>query len=500
MDCGPIHDFFQEAEQYVDAKVIKKKHKVANAYWGKVVEDGEWPLHVGVRTKKTRLTAYGFGQHDVGWTPVTDGLCESDLCADPDSDRIQHGGFEEIYYGPERFRINTDWYCLESLLYREMPEEELKHMEDHLSKATRYFHEEFYRSRYIDNCENKIIALVPSSALDGDTYDYQANTVCAPEIRNNGFIFERRSTGVLDERYIRVNCRKADIGRISDFGLDLLDIAKVELSMEDDNMPFLDQGVELYDVVLADPRQNIRFAQTENYLMDRVHSYGGYEPQMLKRLMGTQKVWRDSYSVRYDNGSARFYPDVDFNATLTDIYDPEDPETWPRFKRVFQTIPVRVPTATGFGVKHVKNPDYIYAPFAINVIFSPKVITSLSLPTAKSVSKAKLGSHADRKSHDGMAKWMNPDWPCNPYGEKGFWTLGFGKAIRPEYTEYGYAYLCRMDHRVTLQGNACPIREASCVPRLTAYCYEGLSGGDADLNGTAGANRAVAIDNYGFAH
>jgi hypothetical protein len=508
IDCGPINDIFKEAEQAVDKSIIKKKFKVSNAYWGKVVQDGQWPLHSGARIKKTRLTAYGFGQHDVGWEPIDDAICDSDLCADPTVDRLQHGGFESIYFGPERFRINSDWICLDKLLMREMPEQEIAHLEDYLTKATRYFWEEFYRSRYIDACENKVLALVPQSLLDGDTCACNVSSICTPEINTeNGFAWGRRPSGTVDERYIYVNCRVTDIGRISDLGLDMLDIAKIELSHEDDNMPWLDDGVYLFDVLIGDPRQNIRFGETENHLMDRASSYGGYKPEELKRMIGTERVWRDSYSIRYDRHAARFFPDAAYNTALVvagTVYDPSDPDTWPRFKRVFpwkpQKIAVSSPVdgSTSWGVKHVKNKNYIYAPFVINTIFSPKVINAMSFPTAMSVAGAKLSATSSRKSLDGVAKWVNPDWQCNPYGEKGFWTLGFAAAIRPEYTEYGWAFLTRMNHSISLQGNPCAIGEADCVKRISAYCYSGLSGDDAALNGTPGANVPIATDNYGY--
>lgn len=507
LDCGPINDVFKESEQYLDKKIIAKKFKVANAYWGRVRQDGQWPLHSGVRIKKTRLTAYGFGDHSIGWEPIDDAICASDLCSDPEVDRLQHGGFESVYFGPERFRINSDWICLDKLLVREMPEMEIQHLEDYLARATRYFWEEYYRSRYIDACENKVLALVDSDLLDGDACACNVASTCRPEINtSNGFVFERRSTGTIDERYIRVNCRISDIPRISDFGLDMLDIAKIELSSEDDNYPYLDQGVQLLDVIIADPRQNIRFGETENHLLDRVLSYGGKNMGELTRMMGTQRVWRDSYSVRYDNNAARFFPDTAFNNTELDgvIYDPSDPETWPRFKRVFPWKPEKVSVTNpadgtvSWGIKHVKNRDYIYAPFAINTVFVPTVISAMSLPTAQSVGAAKLGSHSNLKSLDGVAKWNNPNWPCNPYGEKGYFTLGFGAAIRPDYPEYGWAFLTRMDHSISLKGVACAIGEAGCVQRLSAYCYEGLAGDDASLNGTPGANLAIPTNNYQY--
>jgi hypothetical protein len=385
-----------------------------------------------------------------------------------------------------------------------MPGDEIQILEDHLSRATRNFWEEFYRSRYIDNCDQKVVGFVSAESLASeDTCNSNVSKVCVPEINTlNGFEWARRPTGIIDERFIHVNCRVADLVRISDLGLDMLDMARIEMAAEDDNQPFLDEGIQLYDVILGDPKQNIRFGELENHLMDHVYSYGGYDPKVLKREMGTQMVWRNAYSVRYDNGAARFFPDIAYNDALTEPYDPNNSETWPRLRRVFPWKPVKIASTDGqtsWGIKHVRNPDYIYAPFVINTIFSRMVISSLSVPTAASIGKARVGGHDTRMSHDGQAKWINPDWPCNIYGNKGFFTLGFAAAIKPEYTEYGWAFLTRMDHRITLIGNPCALTQAACASRLSAYCYEGLAGGDAALNGTPGANLAIPRDNFSYA-
>lgn len=245
IECGPVNDVFKESEQVLDKQIIVKRFKVANFYWGKIKDDGMWPLHSGARIKKTRLGAYGFGNHDVGWEPVEDAICDSVICSDPEVDRLQHGGFESIYFGPERFRINSDWICLEKLLYREMPEMEMQHLENYILKAVKYFWEEFYRSRYIDNCEHKVLALVPEDQLSGeDTCNCGPQGICIPEVNTeDGFTWVRRANGAIDERFIRVNCRVSEIPRISDLGLDLLDMAKIELSQEDDNYPFLDEEI-----------------------------------------------------------------------------------------------------------------------------------------------------------------------------------------------------------------------------------------------------------------
>ena len=497
MDCKAFNEMFMEAEQYISSDLVKKKFKISNAYWGRIPDGEPWPLHSGVKIRKDRLTAYGFGNHDMGWTPIEDSLCQTDLCAGPEADRIQHAGWEETYFGLEQYHLLTDWICLQTMLFRRIAGEQLAHLERHLGDATKYYWEEFYRSRYIDWCENKIVALVPESALDSDgACSVLGNKSCHSDIRHNGWVFERRPTGTIDERYLRVNCEVDDLHRISDLSLDMLDIAAIELASEDDKYPYISDGIGLMDVVISDYRQNNRIALAENASMDKVNSYGGYQPDLLKRKIGTSRVWRDTYSFRYDNNAPGFYPDNNFNSTLIAPRDPQDPQTWPRLVRVFPTVPQRVPNGTGFGIKHVKNMAYLYAPFAINVVFTPSVIKSRAMPETRSVGSAKL--REEPVNYGGRAKWYNPPWECNMRGEKGFFELSFAAGIEPDRPEYGYAYLTRIDHSTTLYGVCCDIGDAPCVSRMTAYCHEGLAGGEAQLNGTAGANRVNAVNGYGL--
>lgn len=498
MDCEQLNTLFKESEQQVSKSLITKKFKVANAYWGKVPTGGMFPKNSGVSIRKNRLSAIGFGHMDVGWTPIEDTLCVTELCDEPDLDHLPQGGYESIYFGPERFGLDSDWICLESLPYREMPEKEIAKLEDHMHRSSQYYWEEYLRSRYIDMCENKIVALVPSTYLTDDTCDPFAKG-CNFDVRTGGFVWERRTNGQVDERYVRVNVPPGQIARISELSLDMLDMFTQELEYEDTNMPFISEGFPLFDIVLGNNKMNIRFGEVENSLMDKASSYGGFDPQILMRTMGTKRVWRDRYSTRFDNFSARFYPDTEFNTnTLPDSgpYNPANYLTWPRFKRVFPTIMQAI--TNGAGIKHVKNPAYIYAPFVISTVFTPMVMNILTLPDAQSFGSAKIGER--NKNYAGTAVWNNPDWKCNKDRNKGYWRMRFGASIEPNYPEYGYAVFHRVDHRITLYTPDCSIPEAPCVNELSPFCYTGMTGTqeDADLNGTRGQNRAVGLPTGAF--
>jgi len=474
---------FKMSEQKVTAGLIKPKFKVANAYWGKVDDSGMFPKNSGTTIKGIRLGRIGVS-NEHGWDNVSDSLCETNLCAD-NVPEVLHNGFDEYYFSIIRRSIRTDWLCINALALREMPAEELQHFEAGIRDAARYLWDEVYRSRYIDFSQNKMLCLIDQAVLDGAVDNQVLTKSCVPDIRSEGFIFERRlkddgTEGEMDERYIRVNCPASQINRISEMSLDLLDEAAQYLEYEDENMPFLSEGVDLFDVVLAHNKMDTRFAENEDSQMGGAHSLGGYDSQLLKRTLGTKRVWRNRYSTRYDQHAMRFYPDTDYNTNTlpsAGAYSPINPTTWPRFKRVFAYIPVQAGVA---GIKYVFNPAYRYAPFGISTIFTPKVIKGLQFPDINGVGGAKKAGIGTQLGYAGTATWVNPDWESNVNREFGFWKLRFGIGIKPSRPEFGYAYLHRIDHRIALSGITCGITPAPGESEVSPYCGPNTGGSIGD--------------------
>jgi hypothetical protein len=336
---------------------------------------------------------------------------------------------------------------------------------------------------------------------------------CAPDLRNEGWIFERRrnndgSFGEIDERYIRVNVAAADIPRISELTLDMLDEAAMELEYDDETKPAISDGIDLFDVMLAHNKMGVRFGETENQQMDQAMSYGGMDASMLKRKLGTKRVFRDMYSVRYDLYAVRLYPDTEYNTNVLPnfgAYNPNNPQTWARFKRVFPYIPKEIQTRTdsvggapgGAGIKYVKNQNYIKAPFGISAIFSRNVIQGLSFPETNGYGSAQKMKPGTTLGYAGTAEWMNPDWECNENREFGFWKMRYGFGVKPLRPEFGWNWFHRIDHRVAMVGNSCPVPNAPCEEEVSPYCYQGMKGEFEELNGQRGANKPV-IDNDFF--
>jgi hypothetical protein len=507
--CGELNLIFKQSEQKVSSGLIKLRNRQFNAYWGRVDDSGTFPKNSGTQIKGLRLPRIGIS-NEHGWETIEDSLCSTNACAEKCPEVI-HNGFEEYFYSIVRRCIRTDWLCLNSLIFREMPDEEIAHFEQGMREATRYVWDEAYRTRYNHMAGNKIVGLVDAADLEGDTCDCHV-LKCAPDLRCDGWMFERRRTaagefGEIDERYIRVNVSAAEISRISELTLDMLDEAAQELEYDDESMPAIQDGIDLFDVVLAHNKMGVRFAETENQQMDQAMSYGGFKADMLKRKLGTKRVFRDMYSVRYDLFSMRFYPDADYNANeLPEFgaYNPNNPQTWARFKRVFAYIPQAITTRTdgpggapgGAGIKYVKNQNFLKAPFGISCIFSKSVISGLQFPENNGYGSAQKKAPGTTLGYAGSATWMNPDWECNENREFGFWKMRYGFGVKPKRTEFGWNWFHRIDHRIAMVGNCCAINGPECEAEVSPYCYSGMGGEFEELNGQRGANKVTITNNW----
>lgn len=477
LPCEHVDTLFVEAQQAVSEGLITKKMVVKNAYYGKVPDGGTWPLRSGVRIRGWKLGRIGVPDNGIGFRPLEDALCRTNLC-DFQPDVMGHGS-EDFYFSLVQKDMRTDWICIDSAAVREMPEEEIEHLEDGMQSASRFVHEEFRRSRYLHFCEHHMLALV---GLDDDDAIIVDNEVCDEPMRENGWIWEVRANGEIHEGFVRVNCKPSEIPQIAELSLDMLDYAKQYLQYEDSG--YL-EGTNLFDVLLADQRMRNRMALQENEAVDSAASQGSWDLVDLSQTYGTEGVLRD-YSLRTDIHAPRFFPDVTFNATLADEdWDATDPNTWPRFIRVFPYKPVKSQYA---GVKYVVDKNYQRAPFGLSTIFIPRVMSVMNFPDVSGIRGAqKAQGHL---TYEGSAIWRNPDWECNVARNKGFWYMSWRFAARPNREEEGYAYFHRIYRGRKLKGNDCAIPTMAAYEDVTPYCYDGM-GGSVD----SGLGTNVSVDN-----
>lgn len=501
MSCAAFDKAFRMAEQQISDDIIKKKMKLAvNAYWGRIPDKGDFPLHSGTRIKKIRLSRIGFGQMETGWENVVDNGCFSNICSDPPAEVISHGS-DESFYSLEKFKIATDPFCLTLLKFRQIGEQELLHLEDSIKTMAAYFWDEYLRSRYINACENKYVAMVSDAALDGNDYCNTLERQCNPFIEDsNGFIFWNRGpTGpvlnnqyAMDERYVSVNVPYANIKNISELSGDLLQQASLNLQYESDNMPFVDEGINVWEVIVPDPTIMQRLVQLERIQESSCSPLVIYPDKDLSLRLGIKKIIRDQFGIRWDRYGMKFFADDVYNSSLG-AYSSNDPATWPRFVRVFAYVPAKNANGT---MKYIPNKNYQKAPFGISVIFTPTVMGMRSHPEATSVGSATVGE--SKRDFSGSVKWVNEyDKQCNPYREIGHWELHFGAGIEPDRPENGNAFFHRIDHSVSLSAVRCTPPILGCGPKgFTIDCYDSVQSGETITAGSLGANTVSSVNNY----
>lgn len=483
LDCKELNLAFLESEQKVSEGLIKKKLVAKNAYYGKIPDDKKFPLRSGTRIKGQRLGRI-VPPNCLEWEPVSDALCETNACDNTEKGIISNGN-SEFFYSLVKNSVRTDWLCLDSLALREEPEAEVAHLEDGLAGANRYLQEEFRRSRFLSFARNKMVSIL---AEDGNTGLPTAESITScegAEQLNNGYVFETRPNGEMDECHIRVCVNPGKPGLIGGLSLDNLDYASLRLSYEDE--AYLPDTM-LFDVLTAHQQLANQLALQEDDKLHNAAAYGNYDMVDLGQRFGSEKVLRN-YSLRTDLHAMRFYPDVEFNDALLAqqgyAFDTNDPNTWCRMVRVF---PYRMTKAGLAGVDHLVAENYLRAPFGITTILNPRVMSVMPFPETGGFGSAT--KEGNRISYDGAARWINPDWPCNVDRNKGFWKLNFRMAAKQEMDEEGYSWLHRLNNKVDLVGSRCALPEAAQYSEVTPYCYEGMGATEEDDEGVGG-NRAT---------
>ncbi len=479
LSCEQIDTIFRMAERQVSKDLGQKRMSVQNAYFGRINEGSDWPLHAGTEMNKATLGRMGVPT-DSGWSRISDTLCATNAC-DMEYDVIYHG-FEETGWSIARRGLRTDWLCIDSLALRQSPEKEVAAIESGLQDAASYVHEEFRRSRYLDLCRHHVVGLVDVDGNGDPVQEYWMDD--ATNLNHVGWVFERRASGEMDENHVRVCVPNAHINRISRLTPDMLDVARQVMIYEDPT--YLD-NTGLMEALVAGANDSKWMAQIERQQLGGVTADGVSNLVDLRMHFGIDRVVRN-YAVKPDFFAMRFFPDVAFNtALLAEVgyaFDENDPSSWPRFKRVHAYVPKKSKIA---GIEYVPNPTYQFAPFGISTLMNTNVMTVHGFPEYLGTGSAKK---AENYAYDGRARWRNPDWECNSERNKGFWAMKFMLAAEPEKVQTGYAYFHALNNKVMLAGHIKTLPTAPAVEAISPYCYAGMAGGDYDEE--LGVNAAVS--------
>ena len=503
-DCHPLDLVFKEAEQeYTDSLKIYKQ-RMSNGYWGKVRQVGTFPLGQGTTLKDTRLHRVGMGP--LQWEGIKDGLCETNLCETPIAQRVVNPGWEDIEITLQKTKVSTDWICLDSLLFRKMATQQLAAFETGFRERVADSWDDKLRVEYLHRCANKMMFVNPVTISDDTNCDCAESQCGADAIQAGGWMFYTNPTvngvpGQVNPNFILVNLAPTSLvnangySQIGAASVDMFEQAAIELEFSNENRPFMGEGLDLYDVVLPDARMGRDLRRQEDAEMNNAMSYGGFNAQDLKRTIGTKFMLRDQYSFRYDRFAWKGFPDTEYNAALVAqegyAFDAADPDTWPRIKRVYPYYPVVNPNG---GIKWIPNSYFTTAPFGIATIFTPEVIDYMGYPNIFAAGSAKKEAWGSSLDYAGTAVWINPDEPCNRERNKGYWEARMGLAIKPNRTEFGFAWLVQIPNKVQLNSVCCPLPSTPCFETPTDYCFGTTSGTESALSGLRGAGAVVGYN------
>lgn len=486
-----IFTLFKESPEDLVEDLRNDLLKETNLYVGKVPVGSEFPRNVGAEVTTYNLKSANY-IYDAEWTPVEDKTC-NDGCAPPPPILSPTAGYEEDVIRGQEIWVKSVTVCLDKLDLKLNPEKEVSKIMSEFTRNTRNILEEYTKHNYIANSDNKVLAIVGDDQLDSDGTCSCYSPSCVADIRNRGWQFGVRPSGVVDSRYVYVAVPPSEFPKIAELTLDTLEQAAVELSYLDSSQPFLEEGSSLMNVIIPDFSVTTRFEQYENITTSNSIAYGGGYDQLAKKY-GVQKVFRGKFATTFDKFAWRGYPDEDYNSAITDPFDPNDPATWPRLKRIHPYREVDI--ENGEGIKAIPDPAYQTAPFAISVLFNSDVITIRPGFKNRNIGGASLGT--PEYNYNGSIHWWNEATDSNPDREKGFWKARFWNAIERNYPDRGYAYLHRLDHRKVLYTNGCVIPASPCRTKLSNFCWHGLESGDAALNGTVGSNRGAGYHGFGW--
>lgn len=455
--CAEIDSFFREGREYFNDLYVKKL--VTNSTYFTRFEEQAWPLN---HTTEQKAFRFGRGFYDpcTPFRKINDTYCNTDSC-DSKPEVIERPGTESYTFELLRKEMTTDWICVESLLYRLFPAEEILQFEESNARITKNVHEEFLRANYVGGAGHKWLGIANDDGTYCGVLDDQSWFV--PEHSGND------ATGY-DLCAVRVKCPVADLVKIAYLSLDMLDDALIDLQNEDDAFRMDIQeatGMPLLDVVIPDPRVG-------RWLFFQAKKNNGYwdantdfDERLTRLKLGINRIIGD-YAFGYDINAVKFNADSAFNATLP-AFDASNPDTWPRLVRV----PRYKKVASEQGCVYVPNRDYQDADFAITPVMVNKALVKWTMPSASGYGQAQQMT----QNYAGDWEWKNPDWECNRWRKSGFYQAQFRLGAQIKDPTIMHVFLHRMPKSRTLYGSCCPLN--TYTPNANSVdCYSCAGVGD----------------------
>lgn len=452
--CADVDAYFREGRTYFNETYVKKLAQVSA--WFTRVPSGTWPVHSGTQQQGFRF-GRGFFDPAKPWRKVRSERCHTDSCEDA-PEKIRRPGNESYTWDLLRKELETDWICVEDLVYRLLPQEEIMQFEQSNAIITRAVHEEFARSSFIGSAAHKWLALADEN-----------NEFCGTTDDASWFISEYDGTneGGFDLTYVYVKVDPADLARIAFLSLDMLDDALVDLADEDEayRVDLRAAGFDTLDIIVPEPRVARRIFQEARLSNGYWNTEADFDKNLTQLKLGINRIIGD-YAFGYDNNAPRYNADSEYNATLS-AYDENDPDTWPRLVRV----PRYVEEATELGYVYVPNRDYRKTDFGISVAYVDAMKKWMN-PQNTGYGKVRM----EEQNYAGDFEWRRPDWECNRRGKMGFFQAQFRLAMQVKDPTIMHCFLHRLDNGKRIVGSDCPIITDYVPPTpIENYVCQGVS-------------------------
>ena len=456
--CEEVDTYFREGREYFNETYVKKLAQTSTFFTR--LQEKTWPMNSGTQQKGFRF-GRGFFDPTRPFRNIVSARCETNSC-DTQPEKIRRPGTESYFFDLMKKEMITDWICVEDLMYRLLPVEEIMQLEASNAIITRSVHEEYARTTYVGSAGHKWLALVNENNEYCDPLDDAAWTM--PVHTGTG-------EGGFDSRYIYVKVPRAQLANIATLSLDQLDDALVDLGDEDEafRVDLRDMGIMKMDMIVPDPRAARRIFTQAKESNGWWNTASDYTKDMSELRLGVPRTIGD-YTFSYDNNALRYNEDTVYNDALEAgggyAFDENDAASWPRLIRVMRYKE----ESTELGYHYVPNPDYRRADFGISIHWMNDVMLKWRNPGWTGTGEVKM----EAQNYAGDFQWMRPEWECNLFGKQGFFAAQFRLGMQVKDPTVMHAFLHRLDHSKTLTTSPCPLQEYTAPDPIDVYVCQGV--------------------------
>lgn len=450
--CEDVDTYFREGREFFNETYVKKLAQTSTYFTR--LKSATWPMNSGTTQKGFRF-GRGFFDPTTPWRKVESKRCETNSC-DSAPDKIIRPGTDSYFFDLLRKELVTDWICVEDLMYRLLPAEEIMQFEESNARITLTVHEEFARTTYVGASAHKWISFVDPD----DEY-------CAVSDDAGWFMEQNAGTGEggFDSRFLRVKSTVADLERIAFLSLDLLDDSLVDLAEEDDlyRLDMRDAGIMKLDIIVPEPRVARRMFVQAKQSNGFWNTDAEFDKQLSDLRLGIHRTISD-YAFGYDSNALRYNVDTAFNATLSP-FDANDSDTWPRLVRVprYRQVPAEI------GYVYIPNTDYRKADFGISICWAEKAMQKWMNPNSTGHGSVKM----EDQNYAGDFDWRRPDWECNRWGKMGFFQAQFRLAMQVKDPTIMHSFLHRIDNSRNFTASGCPLQTYVAPAPIDNYECQG---------------------------